>query len=235
MAWRTARGGHRHGRRLRAGDAARAAIADSQFPRRLPAAGDQHGTDRDRDGAAQRPPGRRRRCRCDQRSWAIAGDRPRHLCDRDVNEMAQNIYDNDGFFSGYAQLPRSQKGLDGAPEWPSLRAMLPGLHGRKVLDLGCGYGWFCRWAREQGAAEVAGLDVSEKMLARAREDTPDAAVAYALADLDVAELPAASFDLIYSSLAFHYIADLERLLRQIHGALTSGGSLVFSAEHPIYT
>ena len=38
--------------------------------------------------------------------------------------MTQNIYDNDKFFAGYGQLPRSVDGLDGAPEWPVLRAML---------------------------------------------------------------------------------------------------------------
>ena len=57
--------------------------------------------------------------------------------------MAQNIYDNPAFFEGYAQLPRSVQGLDGAPEWPALRAMLPELRDQRVLDLGCGYGWFC--------------------------------------------------------------------------------------------
>lgn len=30
--------------------------------------------------------------------------------------MSQNIYDNQGFFDAYAQLPRSVHGLDGAPE-----------------------------------------------------------------------------------------------------------------------
>ena len=30
--------------------------------------------------------------------------------------MAQNIYDNPDFFSGYGQLPRQVHGLDGAPE-----------------------------------------------------------------------------------------------------------------------
>src|SRR5271155_5486486 len=109
--------------------------------------------------------------------------------------MAQNIYDNDEFFAGYARLPRSVAGLDGAPEWPSLRVLLSDLHGRKVLDLGCGYGWFCRWAREAGAAEVEGIDVSEKMLARARADTADAAIAYRRADLERVELPQEDFDL----------------------------------------
>ena len=69
--------------------------------------------------------------------------------------MTQNIYDNEEFFAGYSRLPRSVEGLDGAPEWPALRAMLPELRGRRVLDLGCGFGWFCRWAREQGAASPA--------------------------------------------------------------------------------
>ena len=59
-----------------------------------------------------------------------------------------------------------------------------------MLDLGCGFGWFCRWAREAGAAQVQGIDVSEKMLARARADTADAAITYTRADLERLELPA---------------------------------------------
>ena len=49
------------------------------------------------------------------------------------------------------------------------------------------------------------------------------------------ELPAASFDLAYSSLAFHYIEDLRRLMSQVHRSLVAGGRLVFSVEHPIFT
>jgi hypothetical protein len=37
--------------------------------------------------------------------------------------MTQNIYDDSDFFQNYSQLPRSQRGLDGAPEWPALRAL----------------------------------------------------------------------------------------------------------------
>lgn len=39
--------------------------------------------------------------------------------------MSQNIYDDPEFFAGYATLDRSVKGLDGAPEWPTIQAMLP--------------------------------------------------------------------------------------------------------------
>src|SRR5947209_8578314 len=115
--------------------------------------------------------------------------------------MTQNIYDNDTFFAGYSQLPRSVQGLDGAPEWPVLKAMLPDLKGARVLDLGCGFGWFCRWARREGATSVLGLDVSERMLARAMAETDDPAITYARADLEDVDLAPASFDLVYSSLA----------------------------------
>src|SRR5437764_7634544 len=116
--------------------------------------------------------------------------------------MTQNIYDNDEFFAGYSRLGRSVAGLDGMPEWPSLRAMLPPLRGARIVDLGCGFGWFCRWARDQGAAQVLGIDVSEKMLARARTETAEAAIAYRRADLETVELPEQGFDLVYSALAF---------------------------------
>jgi 2-polyprenyl-3-methyl-5-hydroxy-6-metoxy-1,4-benzoquinol methylase len=98
--------------------------------------------------------------------------------------VTQNIYDNPEFFARYSQLRRSREGLDGMPEWPTLQAMLPELKGLRVVDLGCGFGWFCRWARQQGAASVLGLDLSENMLARARETTRDPAISYRQADLE---------------------------------------------------
>ena len=149
--------------------------------------------------------------------------------------MTQNIYDDPGFFEGYSRLGRSVEGLDGAAEWPALRALLPDVRGLRVLDLGCGFGWFCRWAREQGAAHVLGLDVSERMLARAQASTRDAAITYTRADMERVELPPASFDLVYSSLALHYVERLDRLLAEVHRALVAGGRLVVSVEHPIYT
>jgi SAM-dependent methyltransferase len=149
--------------------------------------------------------------------------------------MTQNVYDNPDFFAGYSRLGRSVEGLDGAAEWPSLRAMLPEMAGLKVLDLGCGFGWFCRWAREAGAAEVLGLDVSERMLERARATTDDAAIRYERADAEKLALPEAAFDLVYSSLVLHYVVRAEELLATLHRALAPRGRLVFSMEHPIYT
>jgi ubiquinone/menaquinone biosynthesis C-methylase UbiE len=149
--------------------------------------------------------------------------------------MTQNIYDNEEFFAGYRRLRRSVAGLDGAPEWPTLRALLPDLRGRRVADLGCGFGWFCRWARQQGAASVLGIDISENMLARARETTEDNSITYVRADMEQLELPNQSFDCVYSALALHYVENLTQLIAQVYGSLLPGGHLVFSVEHPIFT
>ncbi|MGF6192820.1 class I SAM-dependent methyltransferase [Serratia sp. 2723] len=149
--------------------------------------------------------------------------------------MSQNIYDNQTFFDGYAQLSRSVQGLDGAPEWPTIRSILPDLQDKKVVDLGCGYGWFCRSAREQGAAQVLGMDLSEKMLGKAKEMTEDPAIEYRQQDLEALQLPVASFDVVYSSLTLHYIEDLGKLFATVYQALVNGGEFIFTAEHPIYT
>ncbi|MDQ8729401.1 methyltransferase domain-containing protein [Bradyrhizobium sp. LHD-71] len=148
--------------------------------------------------------------------------------------MAQNIYDNAEFFAGYSGLRRSVHGLAGAPEWPAIRALIPNLAGKRVIDLGCGFGWFARWARENGAEHVSGYDLSEKMIARAKADTSDPNIVYTIADLDRLELPEASFDFAYSSLALHYVVDFERLIRAVHRALLPDSQFVFTIEHPIY-
>ncbi len=148
--------------------------------------------------------------------------------------MAQNIYDNPDFFANYSQLPRQVHGLDGAPEWPVIRGLLPDLRGRRVVDLGCGFGWASRWMRKQGAASVLGLDLSHNMIERARAETADAAIEYRIADLDTLDLPEGAFDLAYSALTFHYVQDFDRLVRVIRKALVPNAHFVFTIEHPIF-
>ncbi|KAI0388158.1 methyltransferase type 11 [Hypomontagnella monticulosa] len=149
--------------------------------------------------------------------------------------MSQNIYDQDEFFESYIKLDRQVLGLEGAPEWPQLKAMLPDLNGLAVLDLGCGFGWFSRFARENGALSVRAIDLSEKMLERARQMTDDDKIEYERANLEELGLAENQYDIVFSSLAFHYVANLPALIREISGSLKPSGRLVFSIEHPINT
>ena len=70
--------------------------------------------------------------------------------------MTENQYDDAAFFQEYAKMTRSRQGLAGAGEWRQFRRMFPPLEGKSVLDLGCGYGWHCRYAVEQGGFRGAG-------------------------------------------------------------------------------
>ena len=58
---------------------------------------------------------------------------------------------------------------------------------------------------------------------------------YRQADMEQLQLAPDSVDLVYSSLALHYIERLDALIGQVYGALAPGASFVFSVEHPIYT
>lgn len=73
------------------------------------------------------------------------------------------------------------------------------------------------------------------MLAQAREMTRGDEIVYRYADLQTLTLPANSCDLVYSSLALHYLPDIAPLFATLQQALVPGGTTVFSAEHPIYT
>jgi SAM-dependent methyltransferase len=116
-----------------------------------------------------------------------------------------------------------------------LRSLLPNLKGLRVLDLGCGFGWVCRWARSEGAIAVHGFDLSENMLSQARTYPNDAAITYSRADLETLELPVGAYDVAFSSLTLHYLEALPKLVAQVFQSLAPGGSFVFSAEHPIFT
>lgn len=147
----------------------------------------------------------------------------------------ENAYDKKKFFEKYSRMDRSVKGLQGAGEWHELKKMLPDFRGKRVLDLGCGFGWHCRYAAENGAQSVLGIDISENMLGEARRRTEDPRVEYRKISLEEYEYPENSFDAVISSLALHYVESFEDICRKVYRCLKPGGEFVFSAEHPIFT
>lgn len=149
--------------------------------------------------------------------------------------MRGNKYNDDNFFEKYSRFPRSVEGLSAAGEWHELKKLLPDFKGKRVLDIGCGFGWHCIYAAEQGATSVLGTDISDKMLNVARQKTSFANVVYTqLAMEDIAFAPDC-FDIIISSLAFHYTSDFADICKRINHCLAVGGDFVFSVEHPVFT
>ena len=149
--------------------------------------------------------------------------------------MKENPYDNSSFFQKYSQMLRSTQGLEGAGEWRELQKLLPDFAGKRVLDLGCGYGWHCGYAAGHGAAYVLGTDLSERMLETARIKNSAPAIQYRRSAMEDLAFPEGSFDVVLSSLALHYVRDFGPLVENIFRWLTPGGAFVFSAEHPVFT
>lgn len=148
--------------------------------------------------------------------------------------MSHNIYDNETFFEKYSQMDRSTKGLAGAGEWETLQQLLPDFNGKRVLDLGCGFGWHCQYAVEHGAQAVIGVDVSEKMLAVAKEKT-DARISYLHIPIEEIAFDEQSFDVVVSSLALHYIESFAQIAQKVAQCLVPNGEFIFSVEHPVFT
>ena len=146
-----------------------------------------------------------------------------------------NQYDNPEFFEAYARMTRSQYGLEGAGEWHQLQPLFPELNGKTVLDLGCGYGWHCKYAAQQGAESVLGLDQSARMIGEARKRNAAEGVTYQICDLLEYDYPADTYDLVISNLVLHYIADLDAVYRRVFQTLKSDGVFLFNIEHPTFT
>jgi len=117
-------------------------------------------------------------------------------------------------------------------ERPATLSLLPDVAGLRVLDAGCGPGIYAEWLVDRGA-DVVGVDVSERMVALARERLAGRAE-FAQADLgsSLGFLEDASFDLVLAPLVIDYVRDWNSLFREFHRLLRSGGLLVFSVEHP---
>lgn len=149
--------------------------------------------------------------------------------------MKENKYDDDVFFQKYSEMSRSKDGLVAAGEWATLKELLPEFQDQMMLDLGCGYGWHCIYAMEHGAKGAVGIDISQKMLEVAKEKTQDERVSYQCVAMEDMDFEKESFDIVLSSLAFHYIKDFDVIVKKVASYLKPNGVFVFSVEHPVFT
>lgn len=147
--------------------------------------------------------------------------------------MTQNIFDNQAFFDGYKKLRGNQYSANNVEEKPALFSLAPELTGKAVLDLGCGYGENCAKFKELGAKTVLGVDISKKMLAVATDEHPD--INFIRADISDLSFITDKFDVVFSSLAVHYIEDFASFVKSVYSIMNRGGCFIFSQEHPMTT
>lgn len=115
-------------------------------------------------------------------------------------------------------------------EKPAMEAMLkPLVKDKKVLDLGCGTGILTNELISWGA-KAEGVDLSEEMIALAKENYPE--IKFITASSEKMPYTDDNFDLVASSLVMHYLNDLQPTLSEIARVLKPAGSFIFSMHHP---
>ncbi|MFS0823330.1 class I SAM-dependent methyltransferase [Bacillus sp. 1P02SD] len=109
------------------------------------------------------------------------------------------------------------------------------LTNKKILDIGCGSGHSLRYMAENGASELWGIDLSQNQIETAKETlkgmNPNLYCAPMEKDIN---LPKEDFDFVYSIYAIGWTMDLPATFKLIHSYLNSGGSFIFSWDHPLY-
>ena len=118
---------------------------------------------------------------------------------------------------------------------PAHAALCGDLRGLRLLDVGCGTGYFTREMAARGAS-VTGIDISPRMIARAAEIEAASPIGIEYRASDAADLaaafPAHSFDMATSCLALQDMPEPLRALRAVRTVLKPGGRFVASIEHP---
>jgi SAM-dependent methyltransferase len=146
------------------------------------------------------------------------------------------FYDDDQVFARYMATRKSW--LDNPNdtlERPTMLELIGSIADVRVLDLGCGDASFGRHALEQGCRSYLGIDDSNNMIEAAQDSLADGPGQVTHASIESWTYPREAFDLVVSSLAFHYVSDLNSVLEGAFRALVPDGRFVFSVEHPLIT
>jgi malonyl-CoA O-methyltransferase len=107
---------------------------------------------------------------------------------------------------------------------------VPAVDGWTIVEFGCGTGRNLDALRRAGAGRLIGLDLSEGMLAKARDRGFTELLRHDMRD-DV-PLPARSVDGVLFALSLEHVADLRPPLREAARLLRLGGSVWIVEIHP---
>lgn len=113
----------------------------------------------------------------------------------------------------------------------ALHALLPGLNGKSVLDIGCGSGKDFEVYRMKGASKVVGIDVSEDMLMQAAKRN----AADELIPADMSQLFAANqtYDVVVSKWALQAVADYHQVNENLRRLTHVGAVIIILIVHPL--
>lgn len=115
---------------------------------------------------------------------------------------------------------------------PAMLRLLGDVRGSRVLDAGCGPGFYAEALAERGA-QVTGFDASPDLVRRARARVgPAADLRVWNLEEPLGWLPDDHVDVVLMALVIHHVERRAQALSEMHRVLRRGGRLVLSTTHP---
>jgi ubiquinone/menaquinone biosynthesis C-methylase UbiE len=113
-------------------------------------------------------------------------------------------------------------------------SFISNVRNRKVLDVGCGTGRYCKLLADRGA-KVVGIDPSPRMLEHAkRKITSNCKFELHLGRIEDAEFPTSYFNVVVCALTLGHIPELEPVIKKVSRIIKSRGRLIISNIHPYW-
>lgn len=119
---------------------------------------------------------------------------------------------------------------------PVIFQILGSIKNKKILEIGCGNGYFSRNLAGKGAM-VTAVDISKKFIAIAKkkEKLNPLGIKYFIGDAaHLLGFKNQSFDIVVANMCLMDITDAEKALKEIGRVIKVGGRLVFSITHPVF-
>ncbi len=119
-------------------------------------------------------------------------------------------------------------------EVPALIKFIGDVKGKTILDLGCGFGDHAQKLSKQKYKQLIGFDISKELVKFANEQKIPNSEFYVGDMSKKLKHKDSSFDIVYSSLAIHYLKNIDKLYKEVNRVLKKGGVFCFSTGHPIF-
>jgi len=142
--------------------------------------------------------------------------------------LAREIYDKDFLRFSESQ----QKDINAKKQREVVYSLLGDVNRKKILFAGCGDGFECLPAIEDGAI-VTGIDISENMIKLAEQTCSGKNARFFACDMEKTDFIRGKFDIIVSICSLMYKKDLDAVLNEFRRILKEDGFVVFSVPHPI--
>ncbi|MCG7407338.1 methyltransferase domain-containing protein [Paenibacillus sp. ACRRX] len=152
-----------------------------------------------------------------------------------MTQRGYEFYDNQQTFDNYIERRSWNDNVNDTIEKPIVMEMIGNVGMKHICDLGCGTGSFGNELLDLGASSYIGIEGSQNMVARSKQVLNRSNSKVIHTAMEDWMNPTNTYDLVISRLALHYIEDLDALFGKVFASLCSGGSFVFSVEHPVMT